>query len=195
MKFRSLAYSLLALSTLVVSNMPAFGSPDFYIPKPLLQKLPLLKKESIIRPFQAPTISYAPIHTGKGDTDFDGNGPYYSIKTSLEKRGQLVVVILDVHFQETKPDTTTFAGRYEQIVLDVDQQFPGYKLVSIDTNLFDQITGKDSGHDDEIIPRPSTFVREYVVRGDSDGGAFGGSDQPNVTVAFNSINLSLQSLN
>jgi hypothetical protein len=103
-----------------------------------------------------------------------------------------VVAILDIHFRETKPDNTTFAGHSEQTILDVEQQFPGYELVSIDTNLFDQITGKDSSHDDEIIQRPGTFVREYIVRGDSDGGAFGGSDQPSVTVAFNSINLTLR---
>jgi hypothetical protein len=204
MKFRTLAYSLLALGTLAVSSVPVLASSYFDQHTPVLQKQFLLKKPSLrqkpqvlkkattIKPFQAATISYAPPHTGVGDTEFDGNGPYYSITTRLEKRGQLVVAILDVSFRETKPDTSTFAGRYEQIVLDVDQQFPGYQLVSVDTNLFDQITGTDRGHNDEIIARPGTFVREYVVRGDSDGGAFGGNDEPRVTVAFSSVNLSLR---
>lgn len=139
--------------------------------------------------FRAPDVEFRPPHS-RGDREFDGNGPVWQISVYMHVRGPLLVCRVRAFFQETKPDFTTFSGSREFTLLNCDEQFPGERISSIDTQTFDFKNGIDDDHSDEIVVGGGP-VEEYRIRGDSNGGVFGGNDLPQVNIIFRTLALTL----
>lgn len=142
--------------------------------------------------FRPSDVEFRPPHV-RGDREFDGNGPVWQVSVQINVRGPLLVCNLRAFFQETKPDYTTFSGSREFVLLNTDEQFPGEKITSINTQVFDFKNGVDEDHYDEVIAGGGP-VDHYRIRGDSDGGIFGGNDLPQVNVMFRTLSLTLEKI-
>lgn len=100
--------------------------------------------------FRPPDMEYRPPYV-RGDREFDGNGSVWQISVQISVRGPLLVGIVRAFFQESKSDGTTFQGSQEFVLLNCDEQFPGERIVSVDTQTFTFKNGVDQSHDDEVI--------------------------------------------
>ncbi|NEP12527.1 MAG: hypothetical protein F6K14_20425 [Symploca sp. SIO2C1] len=138
---------------------------------------------------QPSPIVFNPPHT-EGDTDFDGNGPNINIETRLERAGSVLNITLRATFRETKSDWTTFAGQITQRVFDVETEHPGWDIQSVHSQFVDTLNVTDFDHNINSYPRQG-LVSLYEIQGDTDGGVFGGDDQPWVQVFFNPFELTL----
>jgi subtilisin family serine protease len=142
-----------------------------------------------------PTIQrYEPPRT-RGDDEFDGHGPAFRIETSLGSNRSSLWTSVFTFFEETEADWTTFGGTSDQrLIFNVEEQFPGWEIASVDTPTFDILTGVDNDHDvNDYYPAFPSLVEHYAVQGDTRQTIFNpGSDQPWVTVFFNPIQVTLR---
>ena len=88
----------------------------------------------------------------RGDREFDGNGPRWTVDVRLVGVGSRLVAQVGAHFQETKSDHTTFAGNHEYTVWDARSQHGDRKVKRVVGKNDDAQAGVDDSHDDQQIP-------------------------------------------
>jgi subtilisin family serine protease len=127
---------------------------------------------------------------GEGDSDFDGNGPRVGITTSVRAQGSILTVSVNALFEETESDFTTYSRSFTQDI-DLSSQLPtGFVIDRIVSDLENQFIYTDTDHDlNNFDFGPDELVSRYEIQGDSDGGWFGGDDNPFVRVLFNPIRV------
>jgi hypothetical protein len=127
---------------------------------------------------------------GDGDSDFDGNGPAVNITTSVRAQGSILTVSVNALFEETEDDFTTYSRSFTQDI-DLSSQLPtGFVIDRIVSDLENRFAYTDTDHDlDGFDFGPDELVSRYEIQGDSDGGFFGGDDNPFVRVLFNPIRV------
>ncbi|MBD2481395.1 S8 family serine peptidase [Planktothrix sp. FACHB-1365] len=139
-------------------------------------------------------IEFRPPHIGGDtDTDFDGNGPGLNFETSVKFNPYTIWTELETQFRETRSDWTTFSNMgspQQSIVLNAAERFPGWEIISVagpdGVRLFDELSVVEPNNDHDVDTyEGDDIVERYEVQGDIDGGAFGGSDDPWVSVFFN----------
>ena len=151
------------------------------------------KPKTMIVPITPPDIdNFRPAHT-EGDTDFDGNGPFVHIVVEVQRKANLLVLATSAFFQETKSDWTTFEGTQTQAFYDVHVEHPGWRIQSIVGMEHQSFQNVLMGYGQQTFTFGiAGLVNTLVLRGDSDGGAFGGDDHPGiVSMSFNEIQVRL----
>ena len=159
--------------------------------------------------------------TGDTDFDGNGPQLVAIPEVSITPdRRAIEVTFADITFKETKGDGTTFSARYVTALsydlddLFRDQGIQGYIFAELDNDgrregendkissnsdeyVFPQQqrpgqrTYEDNNHDVDYLPG-GDLISQYAVVGDTDGGLFGGPDQPILQVlAFNPIDVFL----
>lgn len=130
----------------------------------------------------------------RGDGDFDGNGPNMYLYAFLYVANQYQIGLkFTVRFQETRRDWTTYEGSFSGIVYDVRNQGGRYKVLNVITPAFSKVERLEGYGEHSLGPYGMEgIVREAVAIGDEDGGVFGGNDQPEVTVHFNSVRIEVE---
>jgi len=144
-------------------------------------------------PITPPDIkNYRPGHT-EGDTDFHGHGPYVHIVTEVQRKGNLLVLATSAFFQETESDWTTFEDAFSYTFYDVHNQHPGWRIKSIHGYLYQSFESILTGYGTHVHEFGiGGLVRSLRLNGDSDGGAFGGDDNPAIqALTFNEIEVKL----
>lgn len=152
------------------------------------------KHQTKIVSVAVPDINNFVLSHTEGDTDFDGNGPSVYVSAQVKRQGNLLSLSVYAIFQETKPDWTTFEGSLEQAFYNVGVEHPGWHILSIQGHFHQVYQGELSGYGQHTISPfgTSDFVNNMVLVGDSDGGVFGGDDQPRIVkLGFNRIELKL----
>ena len=139
-------------------------------------------------------VSYVPPHTN-GDRDFAGHGPSVSVAAYLvppvESANALRVHIMDA--LETRSDRTHAHGTADRTILVVP---PGWFLNSILTpplaDRADSIEYVDTDHADDIFgpSRPTRFVQQYRVVGDTAGDEAGTRTSVAITTKPVTVRLS-----
>jgi hypothetical protein len=142
-----------------------------------------------------PALVSIPQRHTHGDTDFDGNGPLFKIWVGLEiTRESVLHAFWATHFIETKDNHTTFESTGSVALYDISNDFPGYKLTRVISPSSFNYEGVDTDHNVNTYNIGSgshSLVKSIEVMGDSDGGVFGGRDNPWVTVNFNPIRVEI----
>lgn len=136
-------------------------------------------------------IVFTPPHTGRGDKDFDGNGPRVSVSVKLLKAedGSHVDAEIFMEAVETKKDWTTVSGSVTQRIYTPD---PGWKVEQITGVLEDSDEYVDTtDKQNDFRPRGSGGpVLQYEFVGDTKGDE--ASLRTQVTVNFNPLRLVLK---
>jgi hypothetical protein len=96
-------------------------------------------------------------------------------------------------FQETGGDWTTFEGALAEPFLDVAKAYPGWRIQAIRGETYQSVQLVLNGFGRHHFQYGDAgLVRAMVLRGDSDGGVFGGLDRPEIlSMQFNEVQLEL----
>jgi hypothetical protein len=126
----------------------------------------------------------------RGDSDFFGHGPRVNITTSVRAQGSILTVSVNALFEETESDFTTYSRSFTQDI-DLSSQLPtGFVIDRIVSDLETRFSYTDTDHDVNSFNFGSDeLVSRYEIQGDSNGGFFGGDDNPFVRVRFNPIRV------
>lgn len=135
---------------------------------------------------------YGDQHT-RGDTDFDGHGPnmWLNVTPYVANEFQIGMHIY-VKFMETESDWTTFEGTFNGIVYDVRTMGGTQKLLNVVSPamaIHETLNDYGIHHFDFGA---GGIVGSIDAVGDSNGGPFGGTDQPQVIVNFNPLIVNIQ---
>lgn len=137
---------------------------------------------------------FYPAHT-RGDKELHGN-PKTHLEVALHRRGQEITLSFYVSFVEEGGDHTTFQGGDHRVLLNVNNEFPGWTLDTVGGNpslssplLYYAWDGYPQGHGyHHYNVAPTGLVREFTLLADSDGGIFGGDDHPGIiSLLFNQV--------
>ena len=172
----------------VPSDAPLSTTPS----TPRSLPLPTDDRLHIVTVQPPPVVGFRPGHTD-GDADFDGHGPFVHLVAQVRRSGGLLLLDTSAFFQETAADWTTFEGTLSEPFLDVDRAWPGWRIQAVRGPAYQDVQLRLAGYGHHHFHYGEDgFVRSLVLRGDSDGGVFGGRDRPEiVAMHFNPLRLEL----
>jgi subtilisin family serine protease len=158
---------------------------------------------------QIPDIAIYVRHTGRGDQEFDGNGPRIQVQSQAIIKDGNLQISGDASFEEWKgnkpeDDYTTFKGSFTQgFSIDqlIAQQYPQYAGYILNTNQIlssnrDSLATVDVElHNPQVIYQDADdLVKKYTIVGDTYQPPIIASpaDQPLVSVDFNPVTVRLR---
>ena len=155
-----------------------------YFRSPDLTMIPLFESSLGICEIPLQPIEFEPPLV-RPDDDFDGNGPLMDAFVQLRVNDGDVEGRVHLHAQEwdsgrPRADFTTFDGWSDWQTL-----FTG-NVARVLSPMQTERVFVDTDHLDDILTGDE-LVSQYIFQGDTDGGVFGGPDNPKVTVLFNDL--------
>ncbi len=167
---------MLALANAITPPEPIGDTQIITIPAPTIQRLDLDSR-----------------YRTRGDDEFDGHGPFFRIETHLGSNRSTLWTSVSAFFEETRSDWTTFARTSDpRLIFNVEEQYPGWEIASVETPTFDLLEGVDQDHEVNYYSGTTPLVERYAVQGDTRQRLGIGSDEPWVTVFFNPIQVTLR---
>jgi hypothetical protein len=131
------------------------------------------------------TVTFTPPKVGRGDADFDGNGPIVTTRVSLITTPQTVQATIFMQARETKSDWTEASGSETFSLYTAD---PGWKIDGVHGEQFHTHSYIDSNHSTDSFDRGSGgLVKRFEYVGDTDGDEAGTRTQ--VKVIFNQLKI------
>jgi hypothetical protein len=135
-------------------------------------------------------------HNGTGDTDFHGHGPRLILNSRIIRKANILLAQVEVTWEETESDFTTFVGQKEIQFFDASQVSHSARILRVNDNLpADGVLEQSfrsvlNGYGIHRFPAHG-LVALYEVHGDRDGGWGGGPDRPFAYIHFNRVQVEL----